>query len=157
VSRRFPWKLIVGTAIILMALAVLILPSLQSGAQYYLTVEELLQDPARYQQETVRISGAVIGDSIVWDGAAGLLFFTIASVPAEREQIEAAGGFEASLRQAVADPDRARIDVQIASPPPDLLQGEVQAILTGRLGADGIFNADELLLKCPSRYQDDQP
>ena len=37
---------------------------------------------------------------------------------------------------------------------PDLLQHEAQAIMTGRLGDDGVFYADELLLKCPSRYEE---
>jgi len=26
--------------------------------------------------------------------------------------------------------------------------------MTGKLGADGIFYADELLLKCPTKYQE---
>ena len=40
---------------------------------------------------------------------------------------------------------------------PDLLQNEAQAILTGQLGADGVFYADELLLKCPTRYEEAVP
>jgi cytochrome c-type biogenesis protein CcmE len=36
---------------------------------------------------------------------------------------------------------------------PDLLKDEAQAILTGKVGADGIFYASELLLKCPTKYQ----
>jgi cytochrome c-type biogenesis protein CcmE len=40
---------------------------------------------------------------------------------------------------------------------PDLLRHEAQAIVTGRIGADGVFYADELLLKCPTRYEEDIP
>jgi cytochrome c-type biogenesis protein CcmE len=40
---------------------------------------------------------------------------------------------------------------------PDLLKDEAQAIVTGKLGADGVFVADELLLKCPSKYAADVP
>jgi len=40
---------------------------------------------------------------------------------------------------------------------PDLLKHEAQAIVTGHLGADGIFYADELLLKCPTRYEEAVP
>jgi len=29
--------------------------------------------------------------------------------------------------------------------------------MTGHLGSDGIFHADELLLKCPTKYQDAVP
>ena len=42
-------------------------------------------------------------------------------------------------------------------PKPDLLKDEAQAIMTGHLGADGVFHADELLLKCPTKYQEAVP
>jgi cytochrome c-type biogenesis protein CcmE len=40
---------------------------------------------------------------------------------------------------------------------PDLLQDEAQAIMTGLLGDDGVFYADELLLKCPTKYEEAVP
>ena len=40
---------------------------------------------------------------------------------------------------------------------PDLLQHEAQAIMTGVVGEDGVFYATELLLKCPSRYEEGVP
>jgi cytochrome c-type biogenesis protein CcmE len=42
-------------------------------------------------------------------------------------------------------------------PRPDLLRHEAQAIVTGRMGEDGVFYADELLLKCPTRYEEEIP
>jgi cytochrome c-type biogenesis protein CcmE len=38
-----------------------------------------------------------------------------------------------------------------------MLRDEAQAIVTGRMAADGIFHADELLLKCPTKYQEAVP
>ncbi|MBN2555266.1 MAG: cytochrome c maturation protein CcmE [Anaerolineales bacterium] len=157
IFSRFPWKFVAGTLIILAALILLVVPALQMGTQYYLTVDEVLAEPDRYQEEVVRISGAVIGGSILWDGNTGVLVFSIANVPAALDQIEADGGFQASLHAAVNDPNRTRLNVRYEGAPPDLLQDEVQAILTGRLNASGIFMADEILLKCPSRYQDESP
>ncbi len=61
------------------------------------------------------------------------------------------------LADAVADPSRQRVPVLYIGPKPDLLRGEAQAIMTGTLGADGIFYADELLLKCPTKYQEAVP
>jgi cytochrome c-type biogenesis protein CcmE len=40
---------------------------------------------------------------------------------------------------------------------PDLLQNEAQAIMTGKLDANGVFHANEVLLKCPTRYADEAP
>jgi cytochrome c-type biogenesis protein CcmE len=57
----------------------------------------------------------------------------------------------------VTDPSRARIKVVYVGPKPDLLRNEAQAIMTGRLGEDGVFYAEELLLKCPTRYEEAVP
>ncbi len=40
---------------------------------------------------------------------------------------------------------------------PDLLQNEAQAIMTGKIGEDGVFYASELLLKCPTKYEEAVP
>jgi len=40
---------------------------------------------------------------------------------------------------------------------PDQLKNEAQAIVTGTLRADGVFEAEELLLKCPTRYEESIP
>jgi cytochrome c-type biogenesis protein CcmE len=42
-------------------------------------------------------------------------------------------------------------------PKPDLLRNEAQAIMTGRMGEDGAFHATELLLKCPTKYEEAVP
>jgi cytochrome c-type biogenesis protein CcmE len=57
----------------------------------------------------------------------------------------------------VLNPQAARMQVLYVGPDPDLMRDEAQAIVTGRLAADGVFHADELLLKCPTRYQEAVP
>ena len=47
--------------------------------------------------------------------------------------------------------------VVYVGPKPDLLKNEAQAIVTGKLGEDGVFYADELLLKCPTKYEETLP
>jgi cytochrome c-type biogenesis protein CcmE len=47
--------------------------------------------------------------------------------------------------------------IKYVGPLPDLLRNEAQAIVTGKLGEDGIFHADELLLKCPTKYEEAIP
>jgi cytochrome c-type biogenesis protein CcmE len=42
-------------------------------------------------------------------------------------------------------------------PKPDLLRDEAQAIITGKLDAEGMFEAEELLLKCPTKYEEAVP
>ena len=40
---------------------------------------------------------------------------------------------------------------------PDMLKDEAQAILTGKLDSEGVFIAEELLLKCPTKYEEALP
>ena len=61
------------------------------------------------------------------------------------------------LHNASLDPQAARLQVRYNGVMPDLLKNEAQAILTGAMGDDGVFNAEELLLKCPSRYEAEVP
>jgi cytochrome c-type biogenesis protein CcmE len=57
----------------------------------------------------------------------------------------------------VNDPTRQRVKIQYVGPKPDLLRSEAQAIVTGKLNEDGVFIAEELLLKCPTRYDEAVP
>jgi len=57
----------------------------------------------------------------------------------------------------VMDPSRPSIEVVYYGPVPDLLQNEAQAILTGKVLASGEFEADEILLKCPTKYEGSVP
>jgi cytochrome c-type biogenesis protein CcmE len=81
----------------------------------------------------------------------------VAHVSGDNKEIEAQGGLAKVLSEAVNDPTRQRVAVVYNGPKPDLLRGEAQAIMTGKMGADGIFYADELLLKCPTRYEQALP
>jgi cytochrome c-type biogenesis protein CcmE len=85
------------------------------------------------------------------------LSFTIANVPADNKQIEAQGGLAVVLHDAVTDPARTRMQAVYIGPKPDLLRDEAQAIMTGHVGEDGVFYADELLLKCPTKYEEAVP
>ena len=78
-------------------------------------------------------------------------------MPADNEILEDEGGLAMALNQAVNDPTRTRMQVVYYGVMPDLLQNEAQAIMTGHLGEDGVFVADELLLKCPTRYDEAVP
>lgn len=151
-------KFFIGGLLILAAVIYLIASSTQASAQYFVTVEELMANKEVNLQRDLRISGAVIGDSIQYDPEKLYLQFTIAHMPGDNKDIEAEGGLAASLYNAVNDPTRARLQVVVeGQPKPDLLRNEAQAIMTGHLGEDGIFYAEELLLKCPTKYEDAVP
>jgi len=150
-------KFIVGGLLIVAAIIYLIVTSTQASAQYFLTVDELANRKGSEIGRDVRVSGAVIGDTVAYDPETLTLKFTVAHVPGDNSEIEAQGGLGKVLYDAVNDPDRARIEVVYIGPKPDLLRHEAQAIMTGELGEEGVFYADELLLKCPTKYEEAVP
>ncbi len=150
-------KFIIGGLLILAAIVYLIVSSTQANAQYFMTVEELNQRASDVTGQNLRVSGAVLGDSITNDPATLTLSFTVAHIPGSQKEIDALGGMAEVLHQASLNPDLPRLDVQYVGVRPDLLKNEAQAIMTGKLGDDGVFYADELLLKCPTRYEEAVP
>lgn len=151
VNRSGRWKFLLGGVLILMAISYLIFSGTLAGARYFITVEELVNNPA-YTGQTVRISGAVLGDSIRFDQENLVMEFTISHIPQQFDNLALA------LHESVNSPNAARIHVRVeGQPKPDLLQHEAQAILTGKLDENGTFHASELLLKCPSRFEEAGP
>lgn len=150
-------KFIVGGLLILTAVIYLIVSATQANAEYFMTVNELKSKGSSLVGRNLRISGAVIGDTVRYDPQTMNMTFDIAHVPGDNAAIEMGGGLAAVLHTAVSDPMRARLTIVFNGPKPDLLRDEAQAIITGHLGEDGIFYADELLLKCPTKYQEAVP
>jgi cytochrome c-type biogenesis protein CcmE len=150
-------KFIIGGLMILAALIYLIVASTSAAAQYYLTIDELITKGEEVKDRNLKISGAVDGDTIRYDAETLTLQFTLVNIPADLDEIEQAGGLAEVLYRAVNDPTATRLQVEYYGPKPDLLRDEAQAIVTGHIGDDGVFYADELLLKCPTRYEDEVP
>jgi cytochrome c-type biogenesis protein CcmE len=150
-------KFFLGGFLILAAVVYLIVSSTQASAQYFLTIDELNAKKASMVDKNVRVSGAVIGDTITYDSDTLTLGFTVAHVSGDNAEIEKEGGLAVVLHQAVIDPERSKMKVVYVGVKPDLMRNESQAIMTGHLGADGVFYADELLLKCPTKYEEAVP
>jgi cytochrome c-type biogenesis protein CcmE len=150
-------KFLIGGLLIAAAIIYLITSATQAAAQYYMTVDELVAKGQTVSDRDVRVSGAVDGSTIEYDAKSLTLRFTVADVTGDMNEIDARGGLAKVLHEAVTDPNATRLQVVYEGPKPDLLRDEAQAIMTGRIGPDGVFHADELLLKCPSRYSDEVP
>jgi len=152
-------KFVIGGIVIIAAIIYLMVSSLQANVQYFLTVDEVLekQNSGELTGRNIRLSGAVLGESIQYDMDTLELRFTIVHVPADIKLVEDEGGLAAALHNAVMDPTRSQLEVVYYGAKPDLLQNEAQAILTGELIANGVFEADELLLKCPTKYEGSVP
>ncbi len=150
-------KFVFGGILILGAVVFLIWSSTAATQEYFLTVNELNAKGSSIVDKNLRVSGAVVGDTIQYDTQTLTLSFEVAHVPGDNAALASEGGLAVALHQAVIDPSRARMKVVYVGPKPDLLRDEAQAIMTGHLGKDGVFYAEELLLKCPTRYEEAVP
>lgn len=120
-------KFIVGGIIIAITAGYLILSAAQGSAAYYMTVPEIkAMGP---QARTVRVSGLIREDSIVWEPRDLHLQFEIVD----------RGG---------------TLPVTYTGARPDMLKEGAELVVEGQLGADGIFQANTLILKCPSKYEE---
>ncbi len=119
-------KFIFGGALIVVAVGYLIVSSIGGSTAYYLTIQEVkAKGPS---ERTVRVAGTVIEDSIEWSAEELMLNFNIA---------DASGS----------------LAVIYNGPRPDMLRDGAEAIVEGRYIEGGAFEADNLLLKCPSKYE----
>jgi cytochrome c-type biogenesis protein CcmE len=145
------WKFLVGGFLILAAVAYLIFSGMTAGARFYITVDDLVNN-TEYAGKTVRVAGVVLGDTIQYDAENLILDFTVANIPMEYDNLAEA------LHTAANNNGATRIPVHLENEvKPDLLRHEAQAIMSGKLGEDGVFYATELNLKCPTRFEEAQP
>jgi len=131
-SKKGNMKFILGGVVMLALVVVLIVYSTASTGAYYLTVAETLERAPTLAGQRVRVNGAVVDGSEDW-----------------RPQ-------EMTLRFAVADESsKQQLPIVFHGPRPDNFQRAASAIIEGELMPDGTFQADTLLLKCPSRYEEE--
>ena len=117
-------KLSAVVVIVAACVGYLIYSASGGSAEYYLTVSEL-----RSQQPSsgdVRVAGVVQNDVVRSEGGLHVRF-------TEKDST-------------------ASVLVDYSGPVPDIFQPGITVVAEGRLGADGVFHATQLLAKCPSRF-----
>ncbi len=123
-------RFIVGSVAIFVAIAFLIVNAVGSTGQYYLTVSELLAKNDDMVGRPARVSGFVVTESVDWNAP------------------------ELMLKFSISDGD-GNLPIVFHGPMPDnLSRQDAEAIVEGKLLEDGTFQASQLLVKCPSRYDE---
>ena len=122
-------KFIIGGVIIALAIAYLIYTGVQSSAAYFLTVDELYVKGAAVENQTVRVSGKVDAATIDFNNRDLRLAFDVTSETGQR------------------------LHVIFNGPKPDQMREGAEAIVEGKYDGQA-FTAQSLLLKCPSRYEE---
>ena len=131
-SGRGNLKFIIGGVLLLAIVAALIVQATMTTGAYYMTVDEVRAGSATLIGERVRVNGAVVPGSENWDAQ------------------------EITLRFSISDEkSNQQLPIVFFGPRPDNFQRAASAIVEGEMLPDGTFKAETLLLKCPSRYEED--
>jgi len=126
-------KFIIGGLIIAGLIIYLVVSSISSAGAYYREVGEVLAQTEALTGKALRVSGNIVTESIVYDAPTLSLSFSI------------------------SDPTDAtkQLPIHFHGVQPDQIGREgSSAIVEGTLGPDGVVEANNLLLKCPSKYEE---
>ena len=121
-------KVLVGVIVIGGGIAYFMFQAINSSSSYYFPVDEFADYKLQAQNHSLRIAGKVKDGSIKRDLQQMILSFELS-------------GVETS------------IPVSYSGVVPDNFAGDREVVVQGRLGTDGVFQAEKLMTKCESKYK----
>ena len=122
-------RFLIGGIIVFLAIGYLGYTGFQSSATYYYTVSEFMEQGDSIYGENIRVNGQVASGSVEQESAGRILRFTIIDVEGE--------GSLPVVYQGVV---------------PDSFKVGNEVVAEGHLNSNGVFQANTILTKCPSRY-----
>ena len=128
--RKLGWGFVLAGLAIVGAIIYLVVANTGASAEYYMNINEL-RACASCANQTVRVAGIVAPNSIVRNDATQTIHFTIA---------------QGSLTMPVV----------YNGIVPDTFRAGIQVVAEGHL-VHGVFQADNVLAKCPSKFQSATP
>ena len=122
-------RFLVGSLLIVGAIAYLIAMGISNTSQYFFTVDELMSQKASYAGAGMKVKGNVVNGSIKRDESDYL-----------------------NVNFSIEEND-ASLKVAYQGVTPDMFIDGGEVVVEGTLGKDGIFHANTLLTSCPSKYE----
>ncbi len=129
-------KFMAGFAVIAVCLLYLVVSGFQETAMYYFTVTELEARETEFVDKRIKLAGKVVPGSIQRDDRTLAVQFRI------WEPLEGATTSFSSQRT-----------IRYKGIVPDTFKDDADVVLEGKTRTDGVFHADTLLAKCPSKYE----
>lgn len=133
-AKQFKFGL--GILVIASCVVLLIVSGFKDTSMYFITVAELEAREAEFVGRKIKLAGKVVPGSIIKDDSSLDLSFMIWE-PVDGQPNEELTQRPITYRGIVPDTFRDASDV----------------VLEGKTGKDGVFHAEHLLAKCPSKYE----
>ena len=128
-------KYFLGGLLLFALIGLMVWATVSTGA-YYLTVDEVVAEGNALVGQRIRVNGLVVDESEDWNAREITLKFAIY----DENAVDTSGN---------------QLPIVFYGPRPDNFQRAASAIIEGEMLPDGVFKADTLLLKCPSRYEEE--
>lgn len=122
-------KIISGLVLAVVAITIMMFTTMPSAGSKEITITELVENMDEYKGDFITTQGLLKEDSIQWDADKIELEFEIYDENDETLQI-----FHKGIK-------------------PDNFTNEIIVIVAGFVNEDGIFEAEKVQTKCPSKYE----
>jgi len=133
-SRTNRTRFLMIGAVVVLALGYMIYSAFPGNALYFLTVGEFMARDSVQDGRMVRVSGILVDGSFLREGNTTLGHFSLT----DKDSGVAGQQLQASYQGVL----------------PDLFfNPHSEIILQGAYGQDGVFKAQDILVKCPSKYR----
>ena len=127
-------RMLILGAVLALALGYMIYAAFPGNALYFLTVSEFMEKQGVKDGRIVRVSGKLVEDSFQRQGNSTLSHFQLTDTVIGNESGNLAATYTGVL--------------------PDLFfNSHSEIILQGRYGPNRVFEADAIMVKCPSKYR----
>ena len=124
-------KLLIAVGVFVLALGYLGFTAFQGASAYYLTVGELLAKGDSAYDKNLRVNGKLVSSSFERDANGTLLHFSLIDTDGQETVAAVYNGLV-----------------------PDLFFNEhSEILLEGTYDSSGLFDAQAIIVKCPSKYQ----
>lgn len=123
-------RLIIALCVVLAILGVLIRTAVVHAATYYVSVSQLYSEGQQAVGQQSTVSGNIVGSSVHYSPTSQLLQFSVRDGSAGRT-----------------------LPVVFHGAEPDDFTNNWPVVVSGTVKSSGVFQASQLLIKCPSKYQ----
>ncbi len=122
-------RVLIGGIIVFLAIGYLGYMGFKGSATYYYTVSELIEQGNSVYGENVRVNGQVVPGTVEQEAQGRILRFTIVDIDGDES-----------------------LPVVFQGVAPDSFKDGAEVVAEGQLNPDGVFQANTILAKCPSKY-----
>ena len=128
-------KITLTAVVLASAFGFMMWTTLRDGAEYFKHVDEVVAQRSQLEGKKLQMHGYVIPGSIASKPNTLQYYFRVQNNP---------------IRSG--EPGQA-MNVSFTGVPPDTFKGEAEVVLHGKLSPDGSFSTDQVIAKCPSKYE----